>query len=142
MSIDFEFATDAFPDRPEDVREHYNEIAGRALLQAISDRMMARGFEMEDIFPEDWGWAVFAHRGPDRYFLGAISYTHPDDPPDAVSPVAHRAFLAADDPVSLRGLLPFGRKRHRSPEGAAEAALFREVLAALPGVSGLVRDET
>lgn len=67
----FYFDTDNFQDSEERLKENFNEIGGFALCQLLQSALDKSGFQTEEIFPEDFGWAFNACFNETKYFCTA-----------------------------------------------------------------------
>ena len=67
----FYFDTDGFQDSEERLKENFNEVGGFALCELLQSALKGSGFQVEEIFPEDYGWAFDASINEIRYFCSA-----------------------------------------------------------------------
>ena len=65
------FETNAFRDPPERVADNINSIEGYRFCEAMQDALRARGFECQEVFDEDFGWAFFTRQGAAEWFCTA-----------------------------------------------------------------------
>lgn len=67
----FYFYTNGFQDPEERRKENPNEIGGFALCELLQSALKSSGFQTEEIFPTDYGWAFNASLNEVRYFCSA-----------------------------------------------------------------------
>ncbi|MBI1493648.1 hypothetical protein [Halocynthiibacter styelae] len=65
------FNTDSFRDARDKVEENPNEIEGYNLTTALKGALEAEHFICEEVFAEDFGWAFYAFRDEQKYFITA-----------------------------------------------------------------------
>ena len=51
--------------------ENFNEIGGFTLCELLQSALKSSGFQVEEIFPEDYGWVFNASLGEINYFCSA-----------------------------------------------------------------------
>lgn len=76
-----EFTTTGFRDNEAVIAENINRIEGKALLEAFRGHAVAQGVTCEEVFHEDFGWAMEARLGADGYLCGACVQDARDDVP-------------------------------------------------------------
>ena len=74
-----EFRSDRFPADPDESEIVNPGLWGRRLALFLRDGLRARGFHVDEPFPEDWGWALRVERQPFRMWIGCGHYQeYPD----------------------------------------------------------------
>lgn len=79
---------------------------GRQLANWLRERLIEKGYEVEDVIPEDWGWCVMCSRKPYYLWIGCSSVTDydtaiPGDPPSKEN-VTWACFATAEVPFLKR----------------------------------------
>ncbi len=67
----FYFDTDGFQDSRQRLEENINEIGGFGLCEVLRTALTNAGFQTEDVFPEDYGWAFEGNIKEIKYFCSA-----------------------------------------------------------------------
>jgi hypothetical protein len=80
------FKSSDFEAEPGEDEETNPRMYGRQVASWLHERFQALGYEVEDVFGEDWGWCVMCQRDPYWLWVGCVNlrdYEHaqPDDPP-------------------------------------------------------------
>lgn len=66
----FWFKSPLFEIEPDEDAETNPLIYGRALANWLAASLRDEGIEVDDVFPEDWGWCVMVKRTPFRLWIG------------------------------------------------------------------------
>ena len=82
----FWFKSSVFEAEPGEDEETNPRMYGRQVAEWLHKEFSALGYDVEDVFGEDWGWCVMCQRDPYRLWVGCVSlqdhaYAQPDDPP-------------------------------------------------------------
>jgi hypothetical protein len=108
---------------------------GKQLATWLRSKLIEKGYKVEEVIAEDWGWCIMCMRDPFLLWVGCgCALDHepkPDDPPPSGKDVTWSCFVAAEKPL-LRGLFK------RIDTASAVEKLYREVegiLKAEPSVS-------
>ena len=65
------FDTNEFQDADEKLKENFNEIGGFSLCRFLQATLNNAGFQNEEIFAEDYGWAFVSKFNGIEYFCSA-----------------------------------------------------------------------
>jgi hypothetical protein len=99
---------------------------GKQLATWLRSKLIEKGYKVEEVIPEDWGWCVMCARAPFMLWVGCGSVL--DQEPGAPHPsgkdMTWSCFVTAEKPF-LRGLFK------RIDTTSAVAQLYREVEAIL-----------
>jgi len=63
------FETTRFENAPEVEEEVNPGRFGESLAEWLAGGLRRRGWDVRDVFWEDWGWVVSVHRGSKRFFV-------------------------------------------------------------------------
>jgi hypothetical protein len=81
---------------------------GKRLANWLRAKLMEKGYNVEDVIPEDWGWCVMCARKPFKLWVGCGSVWDLQKAPEGPCPtskdVTWTCFVAAEKPL-LTGLL-------------------------------------
>lgn len=79
MLTHVEFRSDRFPADPDESESVIPGLWGRRLAVFLRDGLRARGFQVGEPCPEDWGWALRVEKQPFRMWIGCGHYQeYPD----------------------------------------------------------------
>lgn len=123
------FESSVFPVEPGEDEETNPGIFGKSLAHWLAERIATRGFIVEDVFAEDFGWCVAVQSRPHRLYIACASR---DDNPQrwGVFVFAEGGWLAR-----LVG------KDKRSESIAALYTALKELLESAPEISDLRVEE-
>jgi len=107
---------------------------GKQLATWLRSKLIAKGYKVEEVIPEDWGWCVMCNRAPFLLWVGCGSVLDREPTPDAPPPdgkeITWSCFITAEKPF-LRGLFK------RIDSAAAVEKLFKEVEGILKSESAI-----
>jgi hypothetical protein len=119
------FSSSHFQVEPDEDEDTNPGIFGKALAAWIAGELRSKGIQVEDVIAEDYGRAVIIHHKPFRLWVACSNV--------AGEPNRWQMFVATEQ--SLAGKL-FGR-RSRGGDLERVRARYRELVPAIPGVSGI-----
>lgn len=128
------FKSPLFSVEPGEDQETNPGRYGRQLARWLAERLRARGQQVEDVTPEDWGWRVACRFAGDRFIVacGNLDDAAPDEA--ASTPrgeVIWHAFPASASPLWRRLL-----RRHDVALGLQRFDVeLRAILAAEPRIT-------
>lgn len=101
------FKSDLFDIEEGEDEETNPRMYGRQLANWLRERLIEKGYEVEDVIPEDWGWCVMCAREPYWLWVGCSSVTDydtakPGDPPPKKEKVTWACFATAEVPFFKR----------------------------------------
>jgi hypothetical protein len=90
----------------------------------LRTKLVEKGYKVEEVIPEDWGWCVMCARDPFMLWVGCGSVLdhepNPDAPPPSRKEITWSCFVTAEKPF-LRGLFK------RIDTTSAVERLYRDV---------------
>ena len=80
------FKSSEFEVEPGEDEETNPRLYGRQVASWLRGRFLALGYDVEEVFGEDWGWCVMCQRDPYMLWVSCVNlrdyeYTRPGDPP-------------------------------------------------------------
>jgi len=104
-------------------------LYGRQPAQWLRQKLLARGYDVEEVIPEDWGWCVMCQRDPYRLWVACVNlrdyeYAKEGDPPLSKEWLLWNAVPMAEVPA-LKYLF------RRKPDVASGLAKLEEDLLAV-----------
>jgi hypothetical protein len=97
---------------------------GKQLATWLRSKLIGKGYKVEEVIPEDWGWCVMCTRDPFMLWIGCGSVLDHEPIPDAPRPsgkdVIWSCFVTAEKPF-LRSLFK------RIDTSSAVEKLYKEV---------------
>ena len=95
------FTSSLFEIEPGEDERTNPRVYGRQLAIWLKGKLEQRGYAVEDVIAEDWGWCVMCSRDPFLLWVGcgnARDYhaAKPDDPPPKKEQVTWHCFPAAE----------------------------------------------
>ena len=96
-----DFKSDLFDIEPVEDEETNPRMYGRQLANWLRERFKEKGYDVEEVIPEDWGWCVMCTREPYWLWVGCSSLTdydmaNPGDPPPNKNEVTWSCFATAE----------------------------------------------
>ena len=109
IGAQFWFRTPLFEVEPGEDEQTNPHCYGRQLANWLRAKLVERGYSVEEVIPEDWGWCVMCTRKPFMLWVGCVSVDddaefRPDDPPPLGKDITWSCMVTAEPPF-LRGLL-------------------------------------
>jgi hypothetical protein len=103
------FKSDLFAIEPGEDEETNPLCYGRQLANWLRTKLIEKGYTVEEVIPEDWGWCVMCARKPFMLWVGCVSVhdyekTRPENPPPSGKDVTWSCMVTAEPPF-LAGLL-------------------------------------
>jgi hypothetical protein len=129
---EFYFRSDLFQVEPGEDNETNPQRYGKQLSQWLKMKLEKRGYPIEEVIPEDWGWCVMCQRQPYSLWVGCGNM----DESESVSvgkgnEITWQCFVVAE--------VPFLRKffgRPNTAEGINKLTMeLEKVLASEPRIS-------
>lgn len=82
------FKSSHFEAEPDEEEFTNPRMYGRQVAIWLHREFSELGYEVEDVFGEDWGWCIMCQRDPYRLWIGCVNlrdyeYAQPGDPPPA-----------------------------------------------------------
>lgn len=101
------FKSDLFEVEPGEDEETNPRLYGRQLANWLRGQFIEKGYEVEEIIPEDWGWCVMCQREPFWLWVGCSSIvdyenSRPDDPLPTKQELSWCCFATAEVPFFKR----------------------------------------
>lgn len=96
MQTHVEFRSSKFPAYPGEEDEVNPGLWGKRLAEYLRDRLREHGTEVDEIYSEDWGWAVPIKNEGFPLWVGCGHYQEHDD--------GYLVFIEPSKPVIRRGL--------------------------------------
>jgi hypothetical protein len=98
---------------------------GKALATWLRGKLIALGYAVEEVIPEDWGWCVMCQRKPFMLWVGCSNIhgyvqSRPEEPPPRGDEVVWSCIVVAEVPL-------LGRLFKRPDTNAATSRLFAQV---------------
>ena len=108
IGAQFWFKSDLFAIEPGEDEKTNPLCYGRQLAKWLRTKLIAKGYAVEDVIPEDWGWCVMCARTPFMLWVGCVSVhdyekSKPEDPPPNGRDVTWSCMVTAEPPL-LAGL--------------------------------------
>lgn len=80
------FKSSEFEAEPGEDEETNPRMYGRQVAIWLHKEFSELGYDVEEVFGEDWGWCVMCQRNPYSLWIGCVNlrdyeYTQPGDPP-------------------------------------------------------------
>ncbi|MEM9796220.1 MAG: hypothetical protein AAF919_07010 [Pseudomonadota bacterium] len=136
----FEFQTGAYPDTAATMADHINGMAGRALLSAIREGLVADGLSPTPIGAEDWGWYTDVEADM-HYMIGAIVYQDDAYTAGSNAPLDCLVQVWRTEPRTLLGFIPSKREVH-APLDDPLVGQIEAVIRSLEAVGDIQRSST
>lgn len=97
------FRSDRFEIEPGEDAETNPLCYGKQLAAWLRTRLIEKGYAVEDVIPEDWGWCVMCARKPFMLWVGCVSVhdydkTRPEDPVPKGADVTWSCMVTAETP--------------------------------------------
>ena len=101
------FKSELFDVEPGEDGETNPRMYGRQLSNWIRRKFIQKGYDVEEVIPEDWGWCVMCARDPYWLWIGCSSVVdydtaQTDDPPPNKEDVVWCCFAEAEVPFFKR----------------------------------------
>ena len=95
------FKSDLFEIEQGEDEETNPRMYGRQLSNWLRKKLIEKGYEVEEVIPEDWGWCVMCAREPFMLWVGCSSLTDyetakEDDPPPETEKIIWSCFVTAE----------------------------------------------
>jgi hypothetical protein len=108
IGAQFWFKSDRFAIEPGEDEETNPFCYGRQLASWMRTQLIEKGYAVEDVIPEDWGWCVMCARKPFMLWVGCVSLhdnekTRPEGAIPEAKDVTWSCMVTAETPV-LAGL--------------------------------------
>ena len=136
------FKSSAFEAEPGEDEETNPRMFGRQVANWLRERFESLGYDVEDVFGEDFGWCVMCQRDPYLLWIGCVNlpdyeYAEPDDPPPAADRLLWNVVPMAEVPF-----FKYLFKKKPDPQSGLEkiGAELKDILASDPRVE-LVDEE-
>ena len=109
---------------------------GKSLANWLRVKLIARGYDIEDIIPEDWGWCVMCRRSPFKLWVGCGSLANsekapPDRPPASGRNITWTCFVRAEPSLFVR----FFRRIDTIPAVRELYEVVRSILTSEPAIT-------
>src|SRR5438105_2089850 len=119
------FRSTLFEIEPGEEDETNPLCYGRQLANWLRRKLIAKGYGVEEVFGEDWGWCVVCARKPFMLWVGCVNVhdyakSRPEDPPPSGKDVTWTCIVEAELPI-------FSRLFKRMETGPAVQKLYAEV---------------
>jgi len=103
----FWFRSALFEIEPGEDAETNPSCYGRALAKWLAGELRREGLEVDDVFPEDWGWCVMVRRAPFQLWIGCGNvHSYENERPDDALPrgedVVWTCIVVAEVPLLKR----------------------------------------
>jgi hypothetical protein len=99
--------SDLFKIEPGEDEQTNPGCYGKQLANWLRIKLIEKGYDVEDVIPEDWGWCVMCSREPFMLWVGCGSTLdqeqNADDPRPLGKDITWSCFVTAEKPL-LRGL--------------------------------------
>ena len=104
----FWFKSPLFDIEPGEDEQTNPLCYGRQFANWLRAKLLARGYDVEEVIPEDWGWCVMCARKPFMLWVGCVSVhdynkTKPEDPLPRAKDITWACSVTAETPL-LAGL--------------------------------------
>jgi len=99
--------SELFDVEPGEDEETNPRLYGRQFAQWLRQKFIEKGYDVEEIIPEDWGWCVMCQRDPFWLWIACSSIvnyenTKPDDPIPDKKDIIWCCFATAEVPLFKR----------------------------------------
>lgn len=75
MKTFFEFTSTAFPDDAASEDTVQEQVYGRRLAEFVATKLRAAGYNVADVYAEDWGWVVELVNAEFPLWVGCIGFS-------------------------------------------------------------------